>query len=67
MDETLGCKDAPLLDLEPEYFICDELHLLLRVMDHLIQALIYTAKAYDASEANRLELHSIKAAEGKMI
>ena len=67
MDETLGCKDSPLLNLEPEYIICDELHLLLRVMDHLIQALINTAKAYDASEAHILGLRSIKATEGEMI
>jgi len=36
-------------------------------MNHLIQALINTAKACDASEAHRLGLHSIKAAEGEMI
>ena len=67
MDETLGCKDSPLLNLEPKYIICDELHLLLRVMDHLIQALINTAKAYDASEAHILGLRSIKATEEEMV
>ena len=36
-------------------------------MDHLIQALINTAKAYDATEAHRLGLRSIKATEGAMI
>lgn len=64
--EKLGCKYAPLLNLEPDDIICDELHLLLRVMDILIQALINTAKAYDADEADRLE-QTIKATEGPLI
>ena len=63
----LGCKNASLLNLEPDDIICDELHLLLRVMDILIQALINTAKAYDANEAHRLGQRSIKATEGPLI
>jgi len=64
--ETLGCKFAPLLNLEPDDIICDKLHLLLRVMDHLIQALINTANTYDANEAHRLGL-STPATEGPLI
>jgi len=57
----------PLLNLEPEDIICDELHLLLRVIDHLIQALINTAKAYDANKAHEHGLRNIKATEGTMV
>ena len=64
--QELGCKDQPLLNLEPENIICDELHLLLRVMDILIQALINTAKVYDADEAHKL-VKSITATKGPFV
>ena len=44
-EQSLGCKNAPLLELELDHIIPDELHLVLRVMDMLIQALIGTAVA----------------------
>ena len=36
-------------------------------MDHLIQALINTAKAYDANKAHEHGLRNIKATEGTMV
>lgn len=42
-----GCIKAPLFDIELEYIVPDELHLFLRIMDVLIQALIDTAVAHD--------------------
>jgi len=44
-EQSLGRKNAPLLELELDHIIPDELHLVLRVMDMLIQALIGTAVA----------------------
>ena len=41
------------------FIICDELHLLLRVMEHLIQALIDIAKVSETGEAHKLVLCSI--------
>ena len=46
-DGKLGSINMPLLDLELDHVIPDELHLLLRVMDVLIQGLIDTVLAYD--------------------
>ena len=60
-------KNPPLLNLEPENIVCDELYLLLRIMDKLIQALINTAKAHDANEAHRLGLRNTLATEGEMV
>lgn len=41
--KTLGSKHALLLDLEPLQFVLDELHVLLRIADVLIQNLIHAA------------------------
>ena len=46
-DGKLCSINVPLLDLELDHIIPDELHLMLRVMDVLIQGLIDTALAYD--------------------
>ena len=46
-DGKLGSINVPLLDLELDHVIPDELHLMPRVMDVLIQGLIDTALAYD--------------------
>ena len=42
--ETLGLKHHPLLDIEPENIIPDNLHLLLRISDKLLKNLIDDAK-----------------------
>ena len=42
-----GCNKAPLFDIGPNEIIADKLHLLLRIMDVLIQGLIDTAVAHD--------------------
>ena len=42
----LGCINIPLLDLELEHIIPDELHLMLRVIDVLIQGLRDTVLVY---------------------
>ena len=44
----------PLLNLDLDHIIPDELHLMLRVTDRLITALIQTAKSYDQHQ-HRLE------------
>ena len=46
-DGKLGSINIPLLDLELDHVMPDELHLMLRVMDVLIQGLIDTVLAYD--------------------
>ena len=43
----LGCIKAPLFDVELSHVVADELHLLLRITDVLIQALLDTAVAHD--------------------
>ena len=46
-DGKLCSINVPFLDLELNHVIPDELHLMLRVMDVLIQGLIDTVLAYD--------------------
>ena len=67
-DGKLGSINIPLLDLELDHVIPDELHLMLRVMDVLIQGLIDTAVAYD-SHQHRLSCsrHSYKVLEGPIL
>ena len=62
--QSLGCKNAPLLELELDHIVPDELHLLLRVMDMLIQALVDTAVAQDHYEAHDRGQSSINAEDG---
>ena len=42
-----GVKNAPLLDIEPDRYVPDELHLLMRVMDVLLRNVIFDAKSKD--------------------
>ena len=51
-----GCKHPPLLKLDPDKIIPDELHLLLRVTDVLIHNLISAAKTDDKKNNKRLAL-----------
>ena len=46
-DGEFSSINKPLLDLELDHIVPDELHLMLRVTDVLITALIETAIAYD--------------------
>ena len=67
-DGKLGSINVPLLDVELDHVIPDELHLMLRVMDVLIQGLIDTALAYDRHQ-HRLShsRSSYKALDGPML
>jgi len=58
----------PLLNISIDHIIPDELHLMLRVTDWLITALIETAKAYDHHQhvKNRVR-HTYKVQEGALI
>jgi len=69
------CNDnLPLLNIPTNHIVPDELHLLLRVTDVLIEALISTAIAFDRNEHHtqarthnrgRLKVHKIL--DGKML
>ena len=48
----------PLLNVELNHIIPDELHLMLRITDVLIEALISTVIAYDRQEHQRQQIHS---------
>ena len=64
----LGCINAPLFDIELSNVIADELHLLLRIMDVLIQALIDTAVAHDHHTARKNRVTPrVKAPDGPMV
>lgn len=63
-----GSINAPLLDLELDHVIPDELHLMLRVMDVLIQALIDAATSYDKHQHTLSRSRSsFKAMDGQML
>ena len=64
----LGCTNAPLFDIHLDNVIVDELHLLLRIMDVLIQALVDTAVAHDhhAVRGHCATPH-VKAPDGPMV
>ena len=51
-----GCKHPPLLKLEPDRIIPDELHLLLRVTDVLTHSLISAAKTNDKMNNKHLKI-----------
>jgi len=64
----LGSIDIPLPDLELDQVIPDELHLMLRVMDVLIQGLTDTVLAYDRHQHRLSHSHSsYKALDGHML
>ena len=46
-DGTFGSINKPLIELELDHVVPDELHLMLRVMDVLIDVLIETVLEYD--------------------
>ena len=63
-----GCDKPPLFNMETYQIIADELHLLLRIMDVLIQALIGTAVAYDHHSTRGIHhRHRTKAQDGPMV
>lgn len=63
-----GSINAPLLDLELDHVIPDELHLMLRVTDVLIQGLIDTATTYDRHQHTLSHSRSsYKAIDGQMV
>ena len=67
-DGKLGSINVPLLDLKLDHVMPDELHLMLRVMDVLIQGLIDTALAYDRHQHRLLRSqHAFKALDGPML
>ena len=67
-DGKLGSINIPLLDLELNHVIPDELHLMLRVMDVLIQGLIDTVLAYDRHQHRLSRSHrSFKPLDGPML
>jgi hypothetical protein len=45
--QKCSCDHEPYLNIEPHHFILDELHLLLRVMDVLINNLIHECTEWD--------------------
>ena len=50
-----GCQNRPLLDLQIDHYLPDELHLMLRITDVLLRNLIYDAKSLDSNaKVNRL-------------
>lgn len=58
----------PLLDLELDHIIPDELHLMLRVTDVLIKALIETAMTYDKHQHRVLRIRrSYKVLDGPLL
>lgn len=67
-DGKLGSINVPLLDLELDHVIPDELHLMLRIMDVLIQGLIDTAMVYDRHQHRLSHCRcSYKALDGLML
>ena len=67
-DGEFSCINKPLLDLELDHIIPGELHLMLRVTDVLIRALIETARAYDKHQRRVLGIQrSYKALDGLML
>ena len=57
-----GCKYLPLLNIDPDHIIPDELHLLLRTTDVLLSNLISAAKTDDKKHKRNCKL-----LEGPMI
>jgi len=58
----------PLLNLELDHIIPDELHLMLRVTDRLITALIQTAQSYDKHQHRKSHTRrAYKVLEGPLV
>ena len=67
-DEEFSSANKPLLNLELDHIIPDELHLMLRVTDRLIKALMHTAQSYDKHQ-HRLQCirHAYKVINGPLM
>ena len=50
VDDRKGCVSKPLLEFEPEFIIVDELHMLLRISDRLINSLMLRMAQFDNAE-----------------
>ena len=58
----------PLLNIDLEYIVPDELHLMLRVIDVLTKALILTAHSYDKHQHKVLRIrHAYKVLNGELV
>ena len=51
--DRLGSQHAPLLKVDPDHVILDELHLLLRVTDILIRNLVFEMARLDLQDKQR--------------
>ena len=62
-------KHLPLINIEPNHIVPDELHMMLRITDTLIECLISTAIAYDKQyhHRHRTSRRAYKILEGEMI
>ncbi|XP_065895016.1 uncharacterized protein [Dysidea avara] len=62
-------KHLPLINIEPDHIVPDELHMMLRITDTLIECLISTAIAYDKQyhHTHRTSRRAYKILEGAMI
>ena len=56
-DGKFCCDKIPLLNIELDHVIPDELHLMLRIMDILIEAAIDTVTAYDQHQHVQTQHH----------
>ena len=65
--DKLGCIKEPLFDMELAYVVANELHLLLRIMDVVIQALLDTAVVHDHHAAQGFHRRRVKAQDGPMV
>lgn len=58
IQEKYSCKDLPLMNIEPDHIIPDELHLLLRISDVLVTNLVNYLVSLDKADAfNHSEQH----------
>ena len=46
-EESLGCIQQPLFEIELDHIVADELHLLLRITDRLVDALVHRMAQLD--------------------
>lgn len=42
-----GCRDSPLLNIPVDHIVIDELHLLLRITDRLLEGLVQVCTLWD--------------------
>lgn len=63
----LCCDRPPLLNIKLNHIIPDELHLMLRVTDVLIEAIINTVTTYDIQENHRTGSRIYESLDGPML